>query len=119
MPTAKAVGWRFSRQTGLAYDVDQKEIPRRTHPNWRILMSKKHGLLMLACCVLGMGVAAAVFLFGVPLNKVFTGLLLLLCPLSHLIMMRFMGHGDHSHVVDEKNPACHSAASEKPVKSSG
>jgi len=80
-------------------------------------MSKKHGLLMLACCVLGMGVAAAVFLFDVPLNRVFTGLLLLLCPLSHLIMMRFMGHGDHHPAADEANPACHTTTKEKSIQS--
>jgi hypothetical protein len=80
-------------------------------------MSKNHGLLMMAGCVVAMGAAAAVFVFDVPLNKVFTGLLLLLCPLSHLIMMRFMGHGDHNHGRDEQNPACHSTTPEGSTQS--
>ena len=58
-------------------------------------MSKKHTLLMLACCLIGIGAAAAIFLFKIPSNNVLFGLLILLCPLSHLLMMRFMGHQDH------------------------
>ena len=61
-------------------------------------MSKKHTILMLLCCVVGMGGAAAIFIFGVPVNSVVTAFLILLCPLSHILMMKFMGHGDgHQH----------------------
>lgn len=60
-------------------------------------MSKKHTILMLACCLIGMGSVAAVLLFGIPINKVLFGLMILVCPLSHLLMMRFMGHADHDH----------------------
>jgi hypothetical protein len=60
-------------------------------------MSKKHTILMLACCLIGIGAAAAIFLFKIPSNNVLFGLMLLLCPLSHLLMMRFMGHQDHDH----------------------
>ena len=60
-------------------------------------MSKKHTILMLACCLIGIGTAAAIFLFKIPSNNVLFGLMLLLCPLSHLLMMRFMGHQDHDH----------------------
>lgn len=73
-------------------------------------MSKKHTILMLLCCVIGMGAAAAIFFFGIPVNRVFTTLLILLCPLSHLLMMKFMGHDhgaeDHSaHESHHANPA--------------
>lgn len=53
--------------------------------------------IMVACCV---GILAAVFLLpraGVSLGGPLAFLLVLLCPLSHLIMMAFMGHGAHGH----------------------
>jgi hypothetical protein len=67
-------------------------------------MSKKHTILMLLCCLVRMGGAAAIFIFGVPVNRVFTALLILLCPLSHLLMMKFMMKGGHDH-GDSKQPA--------------
>jgi hypothetical protein len=62
-------------------------------------MSKKHMILMLACCLIGMGAVAAIYLFRVPTNSVLVGLMLLLCPLSHILMMRGMmgGHENHDH----------------------
>jgi hypothetical protein len=59
-------------------------------------MSKKHTLIMIACCVIGMGAVLAVFVFGIPVNNVVFGLMLLLCPLSHILMMGMMGK-DHNH----------------------
>jgi hypothetical protein len=59
-------------------------------------MSKKHKLIMLACCVIGMGSVLAVFVFQVPVNNVLFGLMLLICPLSHVLMMGMMGK-DHNH----------------------
>ncbi len=79
-------------------------------------MNKKHMLLMVLCCVVGMGAVLAITVFRIPVNNVVTIGLLLLCPLSHVIMMAFMGkdhdHGmgsnpDHSHhtanVVDARS----------------
>ncbi len=62
-------------------------------------MSKKHTILMLACCLIGMGAVVAVFAFGIPVNNVLLGLMLLLCPLSHILMMGMMGkeHREHDH----------------------
>jgi len=65
-------------------------------------MSKKHTILMLLCCVVGMGAAAAIFFFGIPVNRVFTALLILLCPLSHLLMMKFMMKGGHEHDASQQ-----------------
>jgi hypothetical protein len=59
-------------------------------------MSKKHMLIMLACCVIGMGAVLAVLVFQIPVNNVLFGLILLICPLSHLLMMGMMGK-DHNH----------------------
>ena len=59
-------------------------------------MNKKHMLLMGLCCVVGMGAVVAITVFHVPVNSLVTVGLLLLCPLSHVLMMAFMGKG-HDH----------------------
>lgn len=63
-------------------------------------MTKKHMLIMLACCLVPVIVLGAIFLFHLPVNQVVFFLLILMCPLSHILMMKFMsddqGH-DHSH----------------------
>jgi hypothetical protein len=66
-------------------------------------MSKKHGLIMLACCLIPLGAAAAVFLFKVPFNNVFIVLMFLLCPLSHFLMMGMMKKDglDHHHTSEK------------------
>ncbi len=58
-------------------------------------MSKKHVLIMIACCLIPLAAVIAIFLFKIPVSKVFLFGLFLLCPLSHFFMMGTMGHGDH------------------------
>jgi hypothetical protein len=79
-------------------------------------MSKKHGLIMVICCLIAMGAAVAVFFFKVPANNVFIILMFLLCPLSHLLMMRMMGHRGHDEHDHHQTPATPSMTNPKELR---
>ena len=55
-------------------------------------MTKKHIGLMLLCCLIPLAAYAAILTFAIPVDRVVLVGLALVCPLSHLIMMRFMPH---------------------------
>ena len=68
-------------------------------------MKKSHIWMMILCCLIPVAALTAVYLLNIPLSKVIFGVLMLICPLSHLLMMKFMGHdhgtpeqhADHQH----------------------
>jgi len=64
-------------------------------------MGKKHLILMILCCVVPMGVFFVLFALGIPLNRLFLFAMILLCPLSHIFMMRGMKHhGQDDHASE-------------------
>lgn len=67
-------------------------------------MTRKHTLIMLICCLVPIAALVAIAVFEIPVNPVVYGIILLACPLSHLLMMKFMVHDhkqqdslEHSH----------------------
>ena len=65
-------------------------------------MGRKHLLVITVGCLLPLAVLAPILLFKVQVNSALLLGLVLLCPLSHLLMMGPMGH-DHD---DNPRPAC-------------
>ena len=72
-------------------------------------MNKKHVLIMLICCLVPIVGLATVFLFNIPLNTLLLVGLVLLCPLSHLLLMSQMGH---DHANEQHNAHVHAAPSD-------
>jgi hypothetical protein len=64
-------------------------------------MIGKHGLLMLICCLIPIIAIGAIRLFNIPLNGVLYVSLLLLCPLSHVLMMGGMAKHRHGSASED------------------
>jgi uncharacterized membrane protein len=73
-------------------------------------MKKSHIFLMILCCLIPIIGLAAVYLFKIPVSNVILYGMLLLCPLSHLFMMRFMGH-EHSSPAESQSQHQHHSTS--------
>ncbi|MHB1449074.1 MAG: hypothetical protein ACYC6E_13095 [Bellilinea sp.] len=71
-------------------------------------MSKTTKIVLLASVALVAAIGAALFVFKLPINTVLIGVMVVVCPLSHVFMMKFMGHDhggggtDHSHCEPAK-----------------
>jgi len=67
-------------------------------------MSKKHTLIMLACCLIPIAALVAISVFKIPVSTVVYGVIMLVCPLSHILMMKFMGHDHQQHTQEHSHP---------------
>ncbi len=61
---------------------------------------KRHLWIMVLCCLIPLVAFGAIWLFKVPLSSALTIALFLLCPLSHMVMMRLMGRKEHDHAPE-------------------
>ena len=68
-------------------------------------MNKKHMLLMLACCLIPIGLITVISVLALPTSGLTTTVIALMCPLMMLFMM-FGMRGDHGEHHEH-----HSAAS--------
>ena len=68
---------------------------------------KRHMLIMVLCCAIPLLAIGAITLFKIPASRVLTTALFLLCPLSHILMMKFMGRSDHEHASGQLTEAHH------------
>ena len=55
-------------------------------------MTRSHALLMLLCCLVPVVAFAAAYFLGLSVNTVILAGMVLLCPLSHFLMMTRMRH---------------------------
>ena len=71
---------------------------------------------LMTLCVVGMGAFLILPVMGISIGSLFGFLLILLCPLSHFLMMRG-GHGGHGHAHGsaEKAPETPPPAALPPV----
>ena len=60
-------------------------------------MNKKHIWLMMTLCLVPLVAVGAILLFKIPVSGLTWGLLVALCPLSHLAMMWLMPHAHADH----------------------
>lgn len=63
----------------------------------------RHMLLMVLCCLIPVAALGAIFVLKIPVPQVLTYGLILLCPLSHVLMMGMMGRQQHDQASDATN----------------
>ncbi len=66
-------------------------------------MTKKHMLLMLACCLIPIGLIVAIGALALPTSGFTTTVIALMCPAMMLFMM--FGMRDHHEEHHEHHPA--------------
>ena len=59
-------------------------------------LGNRHILPMVLCCLIPVVALGAIFVLKIPAPQVLRYGLILLCPLSHLLMMALMGRGQHN-----------------------
>ena len=60
-------------------------------------MTKRHMLLMLACCLIPLAALGAIYALELPINSTLYFGIMLVCPLLHFILMRSaFGNSHHA-----------------------
>ena len=67
-------------------------------------MTKKHFLLMIACCVVPIAALIILGALAIPMSSVVPLVVALLCPLMMFFMMRGMGHDHETHHAHSSAP---------------
>lgn len=78
-------------------------------------MKRSHVWIMIVCCLIPIAGIAAVSLFKIPLSNVLLYGMILLCPISHLLMMKYMGH-EHSSTEPHSQHQHHSPIATAPER---
>lgn len=60
---------------------------------------KRHMLIMILCCLIPVAALGAVFVLKIPASQVLAYSLILLCPLSHVLMMATGGRKQRGPAV--------------------
>ena len=60
-------------------------------------MTKKHMILMAACCLIPIALIVAIGALAIPTTGLTSILIVLMCPAMMLFMMFGMRHGDEQH----------------------
>ncbi|MBI5564127.1 MAG: DUF2933 domain-containing protein [Chloroflexi bacterium] len=66
-------------------------------------MSKKHALLMAACCLIPIGLIVVISALAIPTSGLTSIVVALICPVMMLFMMRGM-HGGHEEHHEQHAP---------------
>lgn len=75
-------------------------------------MKKSHLLIMILCCLVPVVGFAAIYFLKVPVNSVLLLGVILICPVTHIVMMKFVG-SSHAHGATPKASAdCHAQPDE-------
>jgi len=61
---------------------------------------KRRSWLMVICCVIPLLLLVALFASGILGSWGFYALIILICPLAHLVLMRHMHHDERKHSAD-------------------
>lgn len=60
-------------------------------------MTKKHMILMAACCLIPIGLIAGLSILAIPASGLTSTVIALMCPAMMLFMLFGMRHGDGQH----------------------
>ena len=79
----------------------------------------RHLWIMVLCCLIPVAALTAIFALKIPVSQVLTFGLILLCPLSHFLLMGLMGRDRHEHGEATRSTANTAADNRQPSTQQG